>query len=141
MIRRAAVEDIAGVAALAAQLGTVDDAQRFAPRMQRLLDHASHAVFVSQGDDGLAGFAAAEHRLVLQGGEWVELMALVVDDGARRQGIGAQLVAAVEAWAARRGVDRVLARSNVLRDASHPFYLGLGYTALKTQHVYAKSLR
>ncbi len=140
MIRRAVVEDMAGIAALCEQLGATET-QQFPARLQRLLDHASHAVFVSQGDDALAGFAAAEHRIVLQSGEWVELVALVVDEGARRQGVGAQLVAAVEAWAARRGVDRVLVRSNVLRDAAHPFYLGIGYGQHKTQHVYLKSLR
>lgn len=140
MIRRAAPEDVAAIAALAPQLGTVEAAQ-FAARLQRILEHGAHAVFVSQGDEGLAGFAAAEHRLVLQSGEWVELVALVVDDAARRQGIGAQLVAATEAWAARRGVARVVVRSNVAREAAHPFYAQLGYALEKTQHVYAKALR
>jgi len=138
MIRRAAVEDVPGITRLAAQLGGATELAQLPVRLSRILEHASHAVFVAEGDTGLSGFAAAEHRLLLPFGEWVELMSLVVDEGSRRQGLGAQLVAAVEAWAARRGVERVLVRSSVTRDAAHPFYRGLGYAHLKTQHVYAK---
>lgn len=145
MIRRAEATDIADIAALAAQLGGVDEVEAFPARLQRLLEHASHAVFAGLRDDAegkhaVAGFAAAEHRIAVQG-EWVEITALVVDADARGQGLGAQLVAAVEAWSARRGVARIVVRSNVLREAAHPFYLGLGYAQSKTQHVYAKSLR
>ncbi len=141
MIRRATVDDIAGIARLAAQLGGETELEQLPARLQRILDQASHAVFVSEGDDGLAGFAAAEHRLLLAFGEWVELMSLVVDEPVRRRGIGAQLVAATEAWAARRGVERVLVRSSIAREGAHPFYLSLGYGAYKTQHVYLKHLR
>jgi GNAT superfamily N-acetyltransferase len=138
MIRRAEVGDVPGIARLAAQLGGATELTQLPARLSRILEHASHAVFVAEGDAGLSGFAAAEHRLLLPFGEWVELMSLVVDEDSRRQGLGAQLVAAVEAWAARRGVQRVLVRSSVTRDAAHPFYRGLGYAHLKTQHVYVK---
>ena len=63
-----------------------------------------------------------------------------MDDASRRQGIGTQLVAAVEAWAARRGVSRVRVRSSLARDASHAFYPALGYQLEKTQHCYLRSL-
>lgn len=112
-VRRATVEDIPVITRLAGQLGGVTDADALPTRLRRILDHAHHAVFIAEcdmSDDGLAsepcGFVAAEHRLLLQWGELIELIALVVDDASRRQGIGTQLVAAVEAWAARRGVAR-----------------------------------
>ena len=56
------------------------------------------------------------------------------------RGQGAQLVAAAEAWAMRRGVARIVVRSNVAREAAHGFYPALGYRLLKTQHVYAKTI-
>ena len=146
MIRRATGADVAEIARLATQLGGVTELAGFPSRLQRILEAAAHAVFVAvnepadAGDAGdapaLHGFAAAEHRLLLPFGEWVELVSLVVDADARRHGLGTQLVAAVEAWAARRGVSRVVVRSSVSREGSHDFYPALGYARLKTQHVY-----
>lgn len=139
MIRRAVAEDFPEIARLAAQLGGAMELSELPARLQKILEHASHAVFVAEGESGPCGFAAAEHRLLLPFGEWVELTSLVVDEGARRQGYGAQLVSAVEAWAVRRGVTQVLVRSSVTRTAAHDFYPSLGYAHLKTQHVYRKT--
>ena len=141
MIRRAADHDIDAIVRLAAQLHGATELDGMPARLKRIMDQATHAVFVAENESGPCGFAAAEHRLLLPFGEWVELMSLVVDEASRRHGFGAQLVAAVEAWAARRGVARVLVRSSVTRDAAHAFYPDLGYDLLKTQHVYAKALR
>ena len=140
MIRRAVADDIPAIARLAAQLGGATELSQLTPRLQRIVEHASHAVFVCEGDTGPCGFAAAEHRLLLALGEWVELTSLVVDEDAQRQGYGAQLVSAVEAWATRRAVTQVLVRSSVTRTAAHAFYPSLGYTHLKTQHVYSKTM-
>ena len=139
MIRRAVAGDIADIARLATQLGGAMELSELPARLHKIIEHASHAVFVAEGDAGPCGFAAAEHRLLLPFGEWVELMSLVVDEDARRQGHGAQLVGAVEAWAVRRGVSQVLVRSSVTRTAAHAFYPSLGYDHLKTQHVYRKT--
>jgi GNAT superfamily N-acetyltransferase len=67
-------------------------------------------------------------------------MGLVVDARRRRQGIGQQLLAAVEQWAQSRGLPHVTVRSNIVRADSHPFYERQGYTRHKTQHVYRKAL-
>jgi hypothetical protein len=45
-----------------------------------------------------------------------------------------------ERWTQQLGLRAICVRSNVLRDASHPFYEQLGYVRRKTQHVYLKSL-
>ena len=141
MIRRATPSDVPAIARLAAQLGGATDLDGLPARLAKIMDQATHAVFVAEGDDGPCGFTAAEHRLVLPLGEWVELVSLLVDEPARRQGLGTQLVAAAEAWAMRRGVERVVVRSSTSRDAAHAFYPALGYDLHKTQHVYAKHMR
>ncbi|TYT26809.1 GNAT family N-acetyltransferase [Luteimonas viscosa] len=140
MIRRAAIADIPAIAALSSQLGSPVDPETMPGRLARILDLATHAVFVAEGDAGPCGFAAAEHRL-LPSGEWVELGSLVVDAQVRRGGMGTQLVAAVEAWARRRGVDRVRVRASLAREAAHDFYPALGYERTKTQHVYTRTVR
>ncbi len=139
MIRRATTADTEAIVRLSTQLGGAVELERMPARLQRILDQPTHAVFVAEGEDGPCGFAAAEHRLTLPFGESVELMSLVVDEAARRSGFGALLVSAVEAWAMRRGVDRVQVRSSITRDVPHAFYPNLGYVLHKTQHVYVKT--
>ena len=146
-VRRATIEDIPVITRLAEQLGGAVDLDGLPQRLKRILDHAHHAVFVAErdlSDDGLAsepcGFVAAEHRILLHYGELIEVMSLTVDEDCRRQGVGTQLVAAVEAWAARRGVPRVRVRSSVTREGSHDFYPAIGYALEKTQHCYQRSL-
>lgn len=146
-VRRATSEDIPVIAHLATQLGGAVDIDGLPIRLRRILDHAHHAVFLAErdvSDDAMVsepcGFVAAEHRLLLQFGESIELITLVVDEASRRQGVGSQLVAAVEAWAARRGVPRVRVRSSLTRDESHAFYPAIGYALEKTQHCYQRTL-
>lgn len=149
-VRRATAEDIPVIVQLASQLGAAIDTAQMPVRLQRILEHSNHAVFVAERDipsddpDRLAtepcGFAAAEHRLLLPFEEWIELTSLVVDEASRRQGFGSQLVAAVEAWAARRGVPRVLVRSSVTRVEAHDFYPRLRFARTKTQHVYVHDM-
>jgi GNAT superfamily N-acetyltransferase len=139
-VRRAALEDAADIARLCLQLDPALDPVLFTQRFARLLERPTHAFFVLDDADGAVGFAAAEHRSLLLSGERIELIALVVDPRLRRQGAGSALVAAVEAWAWRRGVENMVVRSSVSRDASHPFYQRLGYAHHKTQHVYTRKL-
>jgi GNAT superfamily N-acetyltransferase len=79
-------------------------------------------------------------QLLLESGRRCELLGLVVDARHRGRGVGRRLVAAVEDWAAERGLDQMAVRSNVARTESHPFYERLGYARVKTQHSYRKSL-
>ncbi|MBP6748078.1 MAG: GNAT family N-acetyltransferase [Xanthomonadaceae bacterium] len=148
-VRQARAEDAADIARLSLQLDASLDPTTIAQRFTRLLAWPTHAFFVLVGDDEddgargggpVVGFVAAEHRNLLQSGERVELIALVVDAERRRRGAGAALVSAAEAWASRRGVAQVVVRSSLSRDATHPFYRCLGYAHHKTQHVYTRSL-
>jgi GNAT superfamily N-acetyltransferase len=138
--RRAVLDDAAHIARLSLQLTPGIDPEAIALRFVRLLDRPTHACFVLCENDLVVGFVVAEHRSLLQVGDRVELISLVVEDRLRRQGAGGTLVAAAEAWARRRGVEDMVVRSSVLRDASHPFYLRIGYAHHKTQHVYTRKL-
>ena len=140
-IRHAETADAAAVAALCTQLGYPVEAEVIARRLDRLLKLPTQAVFVAcDEDDAVHGFVATEQRLILEIGDRVEVVALVVDEAARRHGAGRALMTAAELWAHKRGVSEVFLRSNVLRAESHPFYESLGYARTKTQHAYARSL-
>jgi GNAT superfamily N-acetyltransferase len=139
-IRTAALADAAEIARLSAQLGYPAGVAVFEARLRRLLDSPLHAVLVAQGDGALAGLAGLEQRLTLENGERVEIVGLVVDADARRQGVGRALVAAAEQWTRARGLDEMFLRSNVVRPEAHAFYEGLGFTRTKTQHAYLRRL-
>lgn len=138
MPRRACAGDAAEIARLAGELGYPVDAGVMAARLGNLSGDPHQCVCVVDDGARLAGWIAAERRLSLEAGERVEITGLVVDGTARRTGVGRALVAAAEVWAGEQGMALVIVRSNVLRQASHPFYEGLGYVRQKSQHVYRK---
>lgn len=139
-VRRAAAADAARIAELSGVLGYPVEELVMSERLRDLQARDDNAVFVAVEDDRVVGWIhGAEHEL-LEVGRLCEILGLVVDASSRRTGAGRALVAAVERWAASRGLPRVSVRSNVVRVESHPFYERLGYTRVKTQHSYRKAI-
>jgi GNAT superfamily N-acetyltransferase len=140
-IRRAAVADAAEIARLAAQFGHPVLVREVCARIAALAEIPSQYLAVAEGPGAaLAGWIQVERRLVLVAGERAEIIGLVVDAAARRRGVGALLVDAAQQWARAANLAEIIVRSNVVRDVSHVFYLALGFSRAKTQHIYAKSL-
>ena len=138
--RPAQASDAAELARLAAELGYPVDAGTMARRLAAMDDNPRQRAWVLEGEGRLRGWITAERRLSLESGERIEITGLVVDHSARRAGVGRGLVAATEAWANDQGIATLVVRSNVQREASHPFYEALGYLRQKSQHVYQRIL-
>ena len=140
-VRRPAAADAARIAELSGVLGYPVDARDMSERLAHLLARNDNAVFVAEDALGVVGWIhGAEHEL-LEVGRRCEILGLVVDPSVRRGGAGRALMFAIEQWAASRGVPQMSVRSNIARVESHPFYERLGYTRVKTQHSYRKSLK
>ncbi|WP_158884707.1 GNAT family N-acetyltransferase [Rhodanobacter sp. L36] len=139
-LRPARIDDAAEIARLASELCYPAVASDMASRLSCILTMPAHRVVVFDGGDALFGWIAIEHRLTLESGERVEIVGLVVSASARQGGVGRLLVGEAERWARSLGLDTITVRSNIARDASHPFYERLGYVRRKTQHVYHKAL-
>ena len=132
--------DAARVAALSGILGYPADDDTMQGRLQRLEGRQDQVVFVAEMNGEIVGWIhGAEHDYLVAGGMG-EICGLVVAEGRRSSGVGRRLVEAVERWAARRGLEQISVRSNIVRTESHPFYERVGYTRLKTQHTYRKEL-
>jgi len=139
-VRRAAIADAGRIAELSEVLGYPVEVRTMAERLAHLLARDDNAVFFAVDGEGMVGWVhGAEHEL-LEVGRLCEILGLVVDASARRSGAGRALVAAIEQFAASRGICQVSVRSNVARLESHSFYDRLGYTRVKTQHSYRKNL-
>lgn len=139
-IRKAVESDATEIARLSAQLGYPAKVEAFAQRLAFLLHSSMHSVLVADDDGHLQGFVGVEHRVMIEMGERVEIIGLVVDTQARRTGVGRALMDAAEQWARDVGVKEIFLSSNVVRPEAHAFYPSLGYTVVKTQHSYLKRL-
>lgn len=138
-IRQACLADSAEIARLADQLGYAATSDQVAARLPTLLGSDSHSVVVAEATaPELLGWILVERRLSLAAPQRTEIAALVVSSSARQLGIGKKLVAASEEWTTQQGLTSICVRSNAVRNDAHPFYQHLGYSRVKTQHVYEK---
>ncbi len=134
-------EDAATIAQLAGQLGYPSTPGQVERRLADVERHGAAAALVAEGADGmLLGWIHVQTVHGIESDPHAEVGGLVVDEAARRRGVGRALMAAVERWAAAQGLREVALRSNVIRDDAHAFYRGLGYDCPKTQHRFRKRL-
>lgn len=91
-------------------------------------------------DVGVIGWIHVAEKHALELDPFAEILALVVDEQARSRGVGATLVARAETWAAERALGLIRVRANVVRERAHRFYVRLGYSELKRQIAFAKTL-
>jgi GNAT superfamily N-acetyltransferase len=140
-IRSPQLSDLPRLSQLSSQLGYPVPEADLGRRLTHLLSRPDHHIVLAEtSPDLVVGWIHAAEQWVLESELTCEILGLVVDQSCRGQGIGRMLVAAVESWAATRGLAAIKVRSNVARAESHPFYQRLGYTRIKSQHVYRKSL-
>jgi GNAT superfamily N-acetyltransferase len=137
-VRVARRSDVSALAALSGELGYPVEVAEMSRRFNAVADRADQAIFVAELDGAVAGWIHIAERRLLEASRQAEIMGLVVQATARGRGLGRALVRAAERWAFMRGLDTVVVRSNIVRPESHPFYVTLGYTRTKTQHVYRK---
>lgn len=140
-MRPATLDDTPALQVLMSQLGYPASLDAFARRIAAVLGTPGNDVIVAEREGVVLGLAHAAALPLLEDEGSVHLLALVVDETARGQGIGARLVAEVEAWGAARGCTRVVVRSSIGRTRTHGFYERLGFLNTKTQYQFRKSLQ
>ena len=138
MVRPARPADAEEITRLSVELGYPASVAATVASLAALLASDKYLVSVATQGPRVLGWAVVERRLSLESGERAELTGLVVGGSDRRMGVGKALVAAAERWGVEQGLGSIYVRSNVAREESHPFYLGLGYRRKKTQHTYEK---
>lgn len=141
-IRSARLEDAPAIAVLATQLGYPTSTEQAETRLRDVLDRPDGAVLVAEGEDGTAiGWTQVVAAYRVANDPYAEIVAMVVDENHRSQGIGAALVEAAVDWADGHGFQTVRVRSNVVRERTHAFYERLGFRRTKTQVVFVRPIR
>ncbi len=140
-IRAAQPQDAASLAVLATQLGYPSTAEQVESRLDEIRRDPRQRLRVAQAKDGtVAGWMHLAVTNAVESDPAVEIRGLVVEESWRSSGIGRRLIADAEAWARDEGVATLRARSNVIRERAHGFYLKLGFERVKSQHTFVKAL-
>ena len=140
-IRRAKLDDAARLAELSGQLGYPATEAQIRQRLRGIRPASQNAVFVADSaKHGVVGWLHVSKDVLLESEIRAEVNGLVVADGHRSLGAGAQLLSAAEDWARNHGCQGMNVRSNVLRERAHQFYLRNGYEHYKTQKSFRKPL-
>lgn len=128
-IRLAHTTDAPGVNELLEQLGyPQNDTAATAARIQVWGDDPTSAAYVADADGDILGVIAVHVSPFFErAGSWGRIVALVVSDRARCQGVGGQLVRAAESFAACHGCVRMEVTSADRRQEAHAFYRNRGY--------------
>ncbi len=132
-------DDYADIAGLCCQLGYPATPRQIELRIAHILALDNHKVFVAEATGGnVIGWVHVHSYPLIESDLMAEIGGLVVNRDFRRKGVGRALVKHAEEWAKAAGCANVSVRSNVIRQESHAFYEGVGYTRVKAQYTYRK---
>lgn len=97
-------------------------------RLAAMAQDGCHATFVAEIGGAVVGMAGAfVGRVYEEDAPVGRLIALGVDEGLQRQGVGALLLREAEDWMTRHGAGRILLSSGNHREPAHRFYETAGY--------------
>jgi N-acetylglutamate synthase-like GNAT family acetyltransferase len=139
-IRVARTSDAEAICKLTSQLGYEVEVSTVAARLSRILLRSDQQFTVAELDGQLGGWVHAVISEYIESGRFVAIGGLVVDIDHRMSGIGRMLMEHVEGWAKEQGCLIIRLSSSSTRGASHRFYETLGYSNIKTQYSFIKSL-
>jgi GNAT superfamily N-acetyltransferase len=138
--RVAQLTDVEEIARLTAQLGYDVPADVVRARLASILERADHRFVVAEVDGCVAAWIHGAVIECIEAEPFVMIAGLVVDREHRKAGVGRLLLGRIEAWARERDCSIVRLWSSASRAGAHRFYETVGYTKIKTQYSFAKSL-
>lgn len=141
IIRSMTAGDASDVAALSGQLGYPTTAAQVRERLEAISQTPDNVSFVAERNGVVVGWVNVFGvHLLASPASFAEIGGLVVDTNERRQGIGRQLMAHAEAWAAAQNYGHLRLRSGLHRTDAHHFYESIGYTLARTSLMFRKEL-
>lgn len=140
LVRTARVSDAPDIALLTAQLGYDVETSVVQGRLTSLLARTDQRFVVADIDGRAVGWLHGAISESVEAEPYVAIVGLVVDRHHRGRGIGRQLLAESERWAREQRCGVVRLRSSAGRTAAHRFYEHAGYTNIKTQYTFVKSV-
>ncbi|MCT1179382.1 GNAT family N-acetyltransferase [Lactococcus lactis] len=141
MIRKAEMKDYLDIARLSGVLGYPISEVAVKKNLARILKDADHEFLVFELGERVTAFIEAEiYAPVYAEQVMLNVLGLVVDEKNQGQGIGAQLLNALEEKAKAREIKVIRLNSGVQRHEAHQFYEHQGYTSNHSQKSFLKFL-
>ncbi|OJH48186.1 GNAT family N-acetyltransferase [Lactococcus lactis] len=141
MIRKAEMKDYLDIARLSGVLGYPISEVAVKKNLARILKDADHEFLVFELGKRVTAFIEAEiYAPVYAEQVMLNILGLVVDEKNQGQGIGAQLLNALEEKAKAREIKVIRLNSGVQRHEAHQFYEHQGYTSNHSQKRFLKFL-
>ena len=139
VVREAAEEDCEAIFCLNRDaLGYDFDLESTRRRLALVLIKEGHKVFVAEQNGEVVGYVHAHDYDLIYSEPMKNILGIAVFESARRQGVGAKLLRAVEEWAKATGAAGVRLVSGYNRTGAHRFYEALGYSNRKDQKNFVK---
>lgn len=141
-LRRAMISDAKAIYELCrSELGYDFSEEQVTANVRRLIGDSTNLLLVAEQNNELAGFVHANSHEPVYAPKMKNVVALVVREEFRKQGLGHSLVNAVENWALETGASGVRLNSGeTMNDALH-FYKSMGYEYIRTQYNFRKMLK
>lgn len=141
MIRKAEMKDYLDIARLSGVLGYPISEVAVKKNLARILKDADHEFLVFELGERVTAFIEAEiYAPVYAEQVMLNVLGLVVDEKNQGQGIGAQLLNALEEKAKAREIKVIRLNSGLQRHEAHQFYEHQGYTSNHSQKRFLKFL-
>lgn len=141
MIRKAEMKDYLDIARLSGVLGYPISEVAVKKNLARILKDADHEFLVFELGERVTAFIEAEiYAPVYAEQVMLNVLGLVVDEKNQGQGIGAQLLNALEEKAKAREIKVIRLNSGVQKHEAHQFYEHQGYTSNHSQKRFLKFL-
>jgi GNAT superfamily N-acetyltransferase len=132
--------DAPALAALAGELGYPSSPEELLGRLAALHPTDAAVIVSTDASDVPTGWCHVEMFRTLVEPLSALIVGLVIGEGHRSEGIGAQLLEAAERWAQARGCRRLVVATRITRERAHRFYARQGYTVNKTSYFLNKAL-
>ena len=135
IIRPIKFKDIPVMPTLLTQLGYPCTLEQVQSRFEHLFTLRDYMTLVAEKDNVVVGMVGFSKQFAYElDGPLVRVLALVVDESYRNQGIAEQLMTAVEDWAKAEKCEAIFLNSGNREERipAHAFYKKLGYEAKST---------
>lgn len=129
-IRAFKEEDIGAFSRLFSQLGYPTDKKSIQKRCQSLLKNENYHLIVALEKNEVVGFVGFCKMFYFEkDGAYTRILALVVDENYRKQGIGTKLIHYIKRWSLDEGCQAIALNSGIedKRAEAHKFYEGYGF--------------
>lgn len=141
MIRKAEMKDYLDIARLSGVFGYPISEAAVKKNLARILKDADHEFLIFELGERVTAFIEAEiYAPVYAEQVMLNVLGLVVDEKNQGQGIGAQLLNALEEKDKARDIKVIRLNSGVQRHEAHQFYEHQGYTSNHSQKRFLKFL-